>query len=311
MKWAVIGSGDVWQTKSRGVFDDIGGTVPSREYKHFADGLIGHPAVDAVYICTPPDSHLHYARLAAKHKKPCLVEKPMALDAVEAGIMASLFLEAGVPLWVAYYRRCLPRFLRIKELIDTGAIGKVRFCHIQHTLRPECHPVAPVIEGQPIPWRYDPKIAGRGGNFTDMGTHHLDLVDYLLGRIGGVNGWAANKGGLYEAEDTVYASFDAGGVGVTGQWCYVAGVNLDSMKIVGSEGMIEFDVFKDTPVAISSHGKNWGASFEDIPNPRWVHQPLVQSIVDELNGKGRCPTNWENGLRVMTAQEKILGAAQD
>ena len=305
MKWAIIGCGNVVETKSGGAFKNVGlkvlGAISSNE-AYGGEELIA--ASDAVYIATPPDSHLHYARLACKHRKPTLCEKPMARTKEEAAIMASIFQEAGVPLWVAYYRRCLPRFLKIKELIDGGAIGTPRFCHIQHTLRPECHPVAPIVKGQPIPWRYKPKIAGAGGNFTDMGIHHIDLVDYLLGEITDVVGQARNIGGLYEAEDAVTATFNAGGVPVTGQWCYAAGINRDSMQIVGSEGSISFPVFANTGLMISRYK---GGEYIDFMNPEWVHQPLVQSVVDEMNGKGVCPTNWENGLRAERVRAEILG----
>ena len=305
MKWAIIGNGNVVETKSGGAFTRLGlevwGHVAGRDVDiDFVDRMVA--TNDAVYIATPPDSHLHYARIAAKHKKPCLVEKPMARTKDEAAIMASIFQEVGVPLWVAYYRRCLPRFLKIKELIDTGAIGQVRFCHIQHTLRPECHPVAPIIEGQPLPWRYKPEING-GGNFVDMGTHHLDLCDYFFGPIHSISGRAKNVGGLYEVEDTVTATFIAGDVPVTGQWCYVAGENNDNMEIVGSGGSISFSLFSDTGLMVNHHN---GGGFFDLRNPQWVHQPLVQSIVDEMNGNGKCPSNWENGLRAMKVQDAIL-----
>ena len=306
MKWAIIGNGNVVQTKSGGAFSGDPIRYWGRDDAAAEDIISSN---DAVYIATTPNSHLHYARIAAKHKKPTLVEKPMALNVIEAGIMASVFQEAGVPLWAAYYRRCLPRFLKIKEIIDSGLIGEARFCHIQHTLRPEDHPVAPVIKGEPLPWRYKAEVNG-GGNFVDMATHHLDLCDYFFGQIDNVVGRARNVGGLYEVEDTVTASFTAGKVPVTGQWCYVAGNNVDRMEIVGSCGYMEFTVFNDYPIkVVMNDGKHWSASYEDIKNPQWVHKPLVDSIVAEMNGGPKCPTNWENGLRAMRVQDKILNAS--
>ena len=328
MRWAVVGCGNVWQTKSRAAFQDIGGTIPNKKYEHLADDLISHSMINAVYIATPPDSHLHYARLAAKHKKPCLVEKPMALDKIEAGIMASLFQEAGVPLWVAYYRRCLPQYIEAKRVIESGEIGTVISATIRHWFPPRYHPVAPIIEGQPIPWRYDPKING-GGNFVDMGTHHIDLVDYLLGRIVRVEGHKKNATGLYEAEDTVTAFMvTERNIPVTGMWCYATAAQEDSFEILGTNGKLEITAFNKGGGFVRKSAFElqkfsgpqdtidqtcWVCPSEPLNgyDGKWTHQPLVQSIVDELDGKGKCPTNWENGLRAMVVQEKILGAAQD
>jgi len=199
MKWGIIGNGNVVQTKSGGAFKNK--VIFQHDLGEDINSFV--MAVDAVYIATPPDSHLRYARICAAHGKPTLCEKPMTRTLEEAGIMASLF--SDTPLFVAYYRRCLPKFKKIKEIIESGAIGEIRFINIVHTLRPGNHPVAPVLKGQPLPWRYKKEVNG-GGNFVDMGTHHLDLLDFFFGPVEVLHGEAANTGGLYETEDTVFAS---------------------------------------------------------------------------------------------------------
>ena len=77
-----------------------------------AEALIGDPEVDAIYIATPPSSHKEYVILAARAGKPIYVEKPMARTHAECQAMIAICREAGVPLYVAYYRRALPRFLK-------------------------------------------------------------------------------------------------------------------------------------------------------------------------------------------------------
>src|SRR5688572_328233 len=87
-----------------------------RVHESAAD-LVNDPTVDAVYIATPPSSHCELALAAAAARKPCLVEKPMALNVTECTRMAGAFEAAGVPLWVAYYRRALPRYLLVRDLL--------------------------------------------------------------------------------------------------------------------------------------------------------------------------------------------------
>jgi len=320
LKWGIIGCGDVVKTKSGGAFKDVGYVLSRNGAEEYA-ASIGAKAtstpeelienVDAVYIATPPDGHNEYVRLFALYGKPILVEKPMARTALEASIMASDCQERNTPLFVAYYRRCLPRFRKIKEIIESGAIGKIRFAHIQHTLRPEDHPVAPVLKDRPIPWRYSKAVNG-GGNFVDMGTHHLDLLDWFFGPVTVLHGEASNQGGLYETEDTVFASMKAGDVNVTGQWCYAAGVNEDSFHVVGGAGSIEFRVFNDWRVkVVTREGNKENTEFLTIQNPKWVHQPLVQAVEEEINSGSKCPTNWENGLRAMRVQDRILNASRN
>ena len=75
-----------------------------------ADALIADPDVNAVYIATPPDTHAHYTAQVARASKPVYVEKPMARNHGECLAMIDACHRAGVPLFVAYYRRALPAF---------------------------------------------------------------------------------------------------------------------------------------------------------------------------------------------------------
>ncbi len=149
IRWGIIGCGDVTEVKSGPGFQkaDHSSLVAvmrrngalARDYaerhgvpRWYDDGakLIADPEVDAVYIATPPDAHKPYTLLAAQAGKPVYVEKPMALNFGECQAMVAACQAAGTPLFVAFYRRALPRFIKIKALIDSGAIGEVRFINI-------------------------------------------------------------------------------------------------------------------------------------------------------------------------------------
>ena len=125
----------------------------------------------------------------------------MALNARECDAMIAACRDAGVPLFVAYYRRAMPKFLAVRDLLAAGEIGDVRFVRV-------------LLQRQPVPaeadaatstWRFVPQVSG-GGHLLDMGSHQLDLLDFLLGPVRRAQGSAINQTGLYAAEDSVVAT---------------------------------------------------------------------------------------------------------
>ena len=210
---------------------------------------------------------------------------------------------AGVPLFVASYRRALARFRKIKELIETGAIGTVRFVDV--TLY---QPVAEQ-ERDPdhLPWRVLPEVAG-GGRFVDLGSHMLDLLDYLLGPIRSAEGYASNQARLYPAEDIVSGAFafESGAHGV-GTWCFTAFERRDRTEIVGTDGKIAYATFDGGPVRLTTRGGSVDYHFDDPPH---VQQPLIQAVVDDLNGLGRCPSTGDSAARASWVVDQLLKDAR-
>ena len=233
--------------------------------------------MDAVYVATPPDSHVELAIRVAAAGKPCLVEKPMARTHAETRAMVQAFERAGVPLWVAYYRRALPRFLLVRQLIRDEAIGRVTSVHV--------HLTRPLATGSVLAdWRLVPEISG-GGLFFDLASHAFDLLDFLAGPISHVAGFSTNTGGAYAAEDVTTAAFqfDHGIVG-TGVWNFNAGEtdrSADGLRYRPAN--ITTAVFDDIDVTVMRDNE---PVIHEIRNPPHVHQPLVQTIVDEWNGQG-------------------------
>ena len=141
IKWGFIGCGEVTRYKSGPAFQKIENSevvaVMSRngdKAKNYAkehgiakwyddaQKLINDPEVNAVYIATPPSSHANYAIMAMQAGKPVYIEKPMAVTYEECCRINRTSEETGVPCFVAYYRRYLPYFLKVKELIETGTL---------------------------------------------------------------------------------------------------------------------------------------------------------------------------------------------
>ncbi len=317
VRWGILGCGDVTEAKSGPALQKARGSQlvavmrrngdlardyaarhgVSRWYDN-ADALIADPQVDAVYVATPPGSHAELAIRCARAGKPAYVEKPMAISAEECEWMLAAFRASRVPLFVAYYRRALPRYLEIKRGVREGRIGDVR--HVQVVL---CkRPSAPVQPGSPTPWRWVPELSG-GGRFVDLACHTLDLLDDLLGPITRAQGIAANLGTPWPVEDTVAASFAfASGALGSGSWCFTAAEPSDQVTIVGTLGSVSFSTF-GTDVAWSRNG---AIDRVQIANPEHIQQPLIQTVVDELLGVGACPSTGDSAARTTRVIDAIL-----
>ncbi|TVY07635.1 Gfo/Idh/MocA family protein [Paenibacillus cremeus] len=318
IRWGIIGCGNVTEVKSgpglqkangsrlTAVMRRNGALAEDYARRHQvpkwydrAEALISDPEVDAIYIATPPSSHMPYVLDAAKAGKPVYVEKPMAMNAAECETMMQACHEAGVPLFIAYYRRALPRFLKVKEWLEDGAIGDIRTVLTTHLAK--THPRD--LSGDAEVWRVQPELSG-GGYFVDVGSHTLDLLDFLLGPIAEARGFASNQEGIYAAEDIVSGCYtlESGAQGV-GTWCFNAGMNLEQNEIIGSKGRIVFSTFAEAPIRLIRES---GIEELFIDHPAHIQQPLIQTIVDELLGKGHCPSRPESAMRTSRVMDAML-----
>jgi predicted dehydrogenase len=261
-----------------------------------ADALINDPNVDIVYIATPPGSHCDYALRVAAAGKPCYVEKPMARHASETQRMVDAFDARGLKLFVAYYRRTLPVFARAKQLVDDGAIGTItgilhRHCSSTHRRSPG--------------WRVDAPESG-GGIFLDLASHVFDALDYITGPFQDVHGVAANLASKQDVEDVVSVSWrsDRGAVGAS-LWNFASDVNEDRIELYGTDGKLAWSSFS-SPILTLTKGKET-TEFNE-PYPAHVHQPLVQTIVNELNGRGTCPSTGRSAHRTQVVMDACLAA---
>ena len=318
IRWGIIGCGDVTEVKSGPGFQkarnselvavmrrngalakDYAKRHGVKKWYDDAEALINDEEVDAVYIATPPANHMEYTIKCAKAGKPVYVEKPMARNYEECQQMLLACKEAGVDLFVAYYRRALPRFLKIKELIDQGSIGDIRFTTV--TLYQPAGKNEYNVET--LPWRVVPEIAG-GGKFLDLGSHTLDILDFILGPVTASYGMSSNQAGLYAAEDMVTANLLFNGkVHGTGTWCFTAFENYDMNEIVGSKGKISFSTFGNEPVMLKNEA---GVQAFEFVNQLHIQQPMIQMIVDELLGNGAALSHGESGARTNKVMDDIL-----
>ncbi len=320
INWGIIGVGDVTEVKSGPAFYKIEhsnlyavmrrNAEKAEDYakrhnvpKWYANAsdLINDPDIDAVYIATPPDSHANYAIEAMKAGKPVYVEKPMARNYSECMEMLQVSKETGIPLWVAYYRRSLPAFLKAKELILSGAIGKPLMVNVKLYKQASEHHQKP----EEMHWHVFPEIAG-AGHFFDLASHQFDYLDFVLGPVKEVKGQAVNQAGLYPAEDTVSGTWkhESGVIG-TGSWCFVVDKSSeeDYIQVIGEKGEISLPCFSPGALKIKNSDKEEELEFK---NPQHISQNLVQQVVNELHGIEKCVSTGESAARTSRVLDEFV-----
>ena len=315
INWGFIGCGEVTEKKSGPAFNEVEGSqvvaVMSRsenkarsyaERHHIrkwytdAQELIDDPDVNAIYIATPPSSHATFAIMAMRAGKPVYIEKPLAASYNDCIRINRISEQTGVPCFVAYYRRYLPYFQKVKEIIENGTIGKVINVQIRFSVPPRDLDYKNEKE---LPWRLQPDIAG-GGYFYDLAPHQIDLLQNIFGVITRAHGYPANRAHLYKAEDTVSACFFfENGVTGSGSWCFVGheSAKEDRIEIIGDKGSLSFSVFTYEPIVLITSEGNQSIT---VPNPSYVQLPMIKHVIEHLQGIGHCdctsisatPVNW-------------------
>jgi predicted dehydrogenase len=203
---------------------------------------------------------------------------------------------------VAYYRRYLDYFKKVKQMVDEGRIGNVINVQIRFAVPPRDLD----YNSKNLPWRVQADIAG-GGYFYDLAPHQIDLLQQMFGPIIEAEGYTANRGGLYETEDSVSGCFRfANGVPGSGSWCFVAheSAREDSVQIIGDKGSLSFSVFTYQPILLHTEE---GTSEFVIPNPPYVQLPLIQNVVEHLQGNAICSCDGISATSVNWVVDRILG----
>ena len=319
VRWGIIGCGSVTEIKSGPGFQLAAGSelvAVMRRQGHLAEDyarrhgvpkwyadagqLINDPDVDAVYVATPVGYHHDYALMVSQVGKPCYVEKPMARNTAECNAMIEAFEKKGMPLFVAYYRRGLDRFLKTREMVLSGLLGdslsiKYRFSSVPNLQ----------LSRVALPWRFDPALSG-GGLFLDLGSHTLDILDFIFGPLRFVKGNAARRRNEYDVEDGVALEFSANNGSVTGLacWDFCGSERADLIEISGERGTLSLSTFGDEPLRYQPLSGDIREI--SLPNPRHIQQPLIQGIVNQLRGDGTSPSTGVSAARTSKLMDQAL-----
>lgn len=316
INWGIIGCGNVVETKSGPAFNKVQNSriyaimrrniddakmsatkLDAEKYYDKVEDLLADDNVDAVYIATPPGLHFEQAMKCCKAKKPTYIEKPFARNYKEAFEITKAFEEANVPLYVAHYRRALPKFIKVKEIIDSGKVGKI--CEADFRLNRRYN-----YDEVHNTWIYNTELSG-GGKFYDIAPHSIDIMVYLLGNFVEINGISTNNNTDYAVEDVVVMSFktERGVVG-TANFNSLALDKKDKMIIYGTDGKIEFSMHGDSPIVVTT--KNGEEEFA-IKNPDVIQENMIENVVNSLITKEHLNTCSANeALETYRIMDKVL-----
>lgn len=312
VRWGIIGCGDVCEVKSGPALQkaersslnavmrrngDLAKDFATRHnVPHWyddAEKLIADDTVDAIYVATPPDSHEQYTVMALAAGKPVYCEKPMALTTAACDRMAQAADAVGLPLITAYYRRALPRFEKMREIIQSGAIGTPRAVAAEQRKRDTDLP------GEA--WKLDPAVSG-GGHFADMYSHALDWLDHVFGPATDVHGVTYSQSDAYSAEDLVSFMLNQNGVPVSGLCSYASDRDTDRVTVIGNLGGVSMAFFGPGAVILTVDGHT--TEF-DLPDPPHVHQPFVERVVACLLDGAPNPCDPASACRSVRTVEAI------
>lgn len=220
-----------------------------KAYRNITD-LINDPDIDVIDICTPNVFHYEELKYALEKKKNIYCEKPLCASAAEAREIARLASGTGSVCGVVFNTRHLLPVIRAKELISRGAIGKIlsydfSFLH------------SSAIDPAKTGWKQDRRLCG-GGVLYDLGSHAVDLAEYLCGRIKTVSGksqiaFAHRRSFFGDAEWTTNADeafylrceTEDGAIGTVRVGKIFSGTNDNfTFEIYGTDGSLKFDLME-------------------------------------------------------------------
>ncbi len=319
IKWGIIGCGDVTEIKSGPAFNKVSNSalvaVMRRNDDKAADyakrhnvprwyddanKLINDPEVNAIYIATPPSSHEQYALAAIEAGKPVYVEKPMALNYAAAKNIAAAANAKNVKLVVAHYRRAWPLFKKLKDLIDTKAIGDI---HLVRLALYKTVFTATQLADESIAWRIDLAISG-GGIFHDLAPHQLDMLYHIFGAAKKISGIGINQSGHYAADDLVAGNilFESGIV-FSGAWCFNAYEQSDLCEIIGSNGKLSFSFFDGGGIELVTNNTTTVFDFDALQH---VQQPMIERTVQYFLGNAENPCSGAEGVEIMRWIDQVV-----
>jgi predicted dehydrogenase len=312
INWGIIGCGDVTEKKSGPAFKKIADSdliaVMRRDaakaadyasrhgvskWYNDADTMMSDADINAIYIATPPSSHLDYALSALQKGFNVYVEKPVTRNAAEARAMANAVRQGNSKLTVAHYRRAVPMFLAVKKLLDEQKIGDVRTVQIRmwQSRKPK------LIADVETNWRVLPEFSG-GGYFHDLAPHQLDLMLFYFGEPEKYHGFSINQSASTPADDHVCGQIlFKNKVVVNGSWCFNVAENVatDTCEIIGTKGKITFPFF--------GNYINWKTDIEDetvtFQHPQHIQQPMIEKIVAYFKNEGPNPCSIDEAVVLM------------
>ena len=321
INWGIIGCGDVTEVKSGPAFNRVPqssliavmrrNAEKAEEYakRHNVpqwygnvDDLLANPDINAVYIATPPSSHEELTLKALNAGKDVYVEKPMALSESACLNMQLTADKLGRKLSVAHYRRFMPYFQKVKQLIEQDAIGEINSVNLKIMQGRDNNVIAKTTEN----WRMNPSISG-GGLFYDLAPHQIDLMIFLFGDVKSATGLSVNRSGKEEVDDIVSGQIlFQNNIMFNGFWSFnnASTDNTDSCEIFGTKGKLSFGFFGETKIELKTSNRQ---DIIEVTHPKHVQEPIIEKVTAYFLGKEENPCSGKIGAEVLRIMDLFSG----
>jgi predicted dehydrogenase len=256
--------------------------------------LVADPSVDAIYVATPHPAHKDNVILALNAGKPVLCEKPFSVNAVEAQQMVDAAGKNGVALMEAMWARFLPHYAKVREIIESGVLGKIHTIHADHGQR---------LADQNIPRLVEPDLAG--GALLDLGIYPISFAHMILGNPSKITSTAVMTDKGVDAQTSMIFDYASGAQAVlnttmieqTPCRAVVAGLNgwleIDrtfynpaSMRVILNDGSVT-----EYPSSYQGHGLREQAE---------VFKQLVRSGAQQSQ-----ILNWQDTVDIMKTLDQV------
>lgn len=313
IRWGIIGVGDVCELKSGPGFykapqsqlvavmrrngekaKDFAQRHNVASWYDDADAMLANPDIDAIYIATPPAQHKDYAIAAVAAGKNVYIEKPVTLNAAECDAIIAAEKSSGKKVSVAHYRRYVPCFMKVIELIRAGAIGEPLMVQLD-MLQPAASNIITTTDDN---WRVNPELSG-GGLFHDLSPHQLDLMLHWFGPVVHASGFGYNQRQFNSADDSIHgwAKLESGVV-LQGRWHFAVAPEhtRDLCEIIGTKGKLSINFFGQQVIRLSNAD---GDQEIIIPNPQHIQQPMIEQVNRYFRGERDNPCSVSEAKSVM------------
>ena len=283
-------------------------------FNSLSDLLQSDLDIDVVNIASPNGFHAQQALSCLESKKHVVIEKPISLSKLDAEKVIFKALHVHRHVFAVMQNRYSPPSQWIKELIDSGKLGKVFMVQLN------CYWNRDSRYYKPESWHGSKQHDG-GTLFTQF-SHFIDILYWLFGDIDNITSRLRdfNHEGLTEFEDSGLVSFDFvnGGMGCINFSTSVWNQNMESsMTIIAENGSIkiggqymnevEYCHVKDysmPTLAPTNPGNDYGAYKGSAQN----HNYIIENVVNVLKGKDSITTNALEGMKVVEIIERIYAS---
>jgi UDP-N-acetyl-2-amino-2-deoxyglucuronate dehydrogenase len=275
------------------------------------DFLTSGIEADVINIASPNGFHAEHAMKALEARKHIVVEKPMALTRQDAEKVIFKALQVHRQVFAVMQNRYSPPSVWIKELIESGILGKIFMVQLN------CYWNRDERYYKPESWHGKKDLDG-GTLFTQF-SHFIDIMYWLFGDVENIQGKFNdfNHQHLTDFEDSGFISFDFvnGGMGALNYSTSIWNQNLESsMTIIAENGAVKIGGqymdkvevcnvkgYQMPELAPTNPGNDYGAYKGSAAN----HHYVIDNVVDVLNGRAAITTNALEGLKVVDIIERI------